>query len=142
VLLDIISPCVTFNDHEGSTKSYKFMQEKDDPINEIGFVASFEDVEVDYESGEFHDVELHDGSSLRLRKLKEDYDPTDKANAVRALMEAEANEEVLTGVFYITTDKPDFISQQNMVPGSLATLPESATRPSKAAFDELMESLK
>ena len=142
VLLDIISPCVTFNDHEGSTKSYKFMQEKDDPINEIGFVASFEDVEVDYESGDFHDVELHDGSSLRLRKLKEDYDPTNKANAVRTLMEAEANEEVLTGIFYITTDKPDFVSQLNMVPGSLATLPESVTRPSKAAFDELMESLR
>ena len=97
---------------------------------------------MDYESGDFHDVELHDGSSLRLRKLKEDYDPTNKANAVRTLMEAEANEEVLTGIFYITTDKPDFVSQLNMVPGSLATLPESVTRPSKAAFDELMESLR
>src|SRR3974390_3477946 len=88
VMLDVISPCVTFNDHEGSTKSYKFMQDHDEPINEIGFVASFEDIEVDYSSGEVYDVEMHDGSSLRLRKLKEDYDPTDKANAVRTLMES------------------------------------------------------
>ncbi len=82
-------PCVTFNDHEGSTKSYKFMQDNDEPINEIGFVASFDEIEVDYSSGEVYEVEMHDGSSLRLRKLHEDYDPTDKANAVRTLMEAE-----------------------------------------------------
>ncbi|HUV69478.1 MAG TPA: 2-oxoacid:ferredoxin oxidoreductase subunit beta, partial [Terracidiphilus sp.] len=87
VMLDVISPCVTFNDHEGSTKSYKFLQEHDEPINEVGFVASFDDIEVDYDSGQVYDVEMHDGSSLRLRKLHEDYDPTDKANAVRTLME-------------------------------------------------------
>src|SRR5262245_25959137 len=101
VMLDVISPCVTFNDHEGSTKSYKFMQDHDEPVNEVGFVASFEDIEVDYDSGQVYEVEMHDGSSLRLRKLHEDYDPTNRANAVRTLMEAEANNEVLTGVFYI-----------------------------------------
>src|SRR4249919_1782557 len=61
VMLDVISPCVTFNDHEGSTKSYKFMQENDEPINEIGFVASFDDIAVDYDSGQVYDVQLHDG---------------------------------------------------------------------------------
>src|SRR5271155_4137305 len=71
VMLDVISPCVTFNDHEGSTKSYKFMQEHDEAINEIGFVASFEEIEVDYDSGQVYDVEMHDGSHLRLRKLHE-----------------------------------------------------------------------
>src|SRR5512146_443549 len=64
-MLDVISPCVTFNDHEGSTKSYKFLQEYDEPINEIDFVASFDDIEVDYDSGQVYDVEMHDGSSLR-----------------------------------------------------------------------------
>src|SRR5580704_11359736 len=103
VMLDVISPCVTFNDHEGSTKSYKFMQENDEPINEIGFVASFEDIEVDYDSGQVYDVEMHDGSSLRLRKLHEDYDPTDKPNAVRTLMESSESGEILTGVLYIDT---------------------------------------
>jgi len=141
-LIDVISPCVTFNDHEGSTKSYKFMQENDEPINEIGFVASFDEIEVDYNSGEVYEVEMHDGSNLRLRKLLEDYDPTDKANAVRTLMEAHDNDEILTGVFYIDTEKPTFIDQLNLVDEPLATLPESTTRPPKSAFDALMAALK
>src|SRR5258707_9435454 len=61
VMLHVGSPCGTFNDHEGSTKSYKFLQENDEPINEIGFVASFDDIEVDYDSGEVYEVEMHDG---------------------------------------------------------------------------------
>ncbi|HEX3891735.1 MAG TPA: 2-oxoacid:ferredoxin oxidoreductase subunit beta [Terracidiphilus sp.] len=142
VMLDVISPCVTFNDHEGSTKSYKFMQENDEPINDVGFVASFEEIEVDYQSGEVYDVEMHDGSSLRLRKLHEDYDPTDKANAVRMLMEAEAKNEVLTGVLYINTEKPTFIDLLGMVDEPLATLPQSVTRPPKAALDALMANLQ
>jgi 2-oxoglutarate ferredoxin oxidoreductase subunit beta len=142
VMLDVISPCVTFNDHEGSTKSYKFLQENDEPINEIGFVASFDDIEVDYDSGEVYDVEMHDGSQLRLRKLLEDYDPTDKANAVRTLMEAQDKNEVLTGVFYIDTQKPTFIDQLNMVDQPLGTLPESLTRPPKSALESLMTNLQ
>src|SRR5271157_378275 len=103
VMLDVISPCVTFNDHEGSTKSYKFMQDNDEPINEVDFVASFDEIEVDYQSGEVYEVEMHDGSSLRLKKLNEDFDPTDKVKSVQTLMEAHSNNEVLTGVFYIDT---------------------------------------
>ncbi len=142
VMLDVISPCVTFNDHEGSTKSYKFLQENDEPINEIGFVASFDDIEVDYDSGEVYDVEMHDGSQLRLRKLLADYDPTNKANAVRTLMEAQEKNEVLTGVFYIDTQKPTFLDQLNMVDEPLSTLPESMTRPPKSALESLMTNLQ
>ena len=142
VMLDVISPCVTFNDHEGSTKSYKFMQENDEPINEIGFVASFDEIDVDYGSGEVYEVEMHDGSNLRLRKLHEDYDPTDKANAVRTLMESQLNDEILTGVFYIDTQKPTFIDHPNIVDEPLGTLPESVTRPPKSALDALMTSLQ
>jgi len=142
VMLDVISPCVTFNDHEGSTKSYKFLQENDEPINEIGFVASFDDIEVDYDSGQVYDVEMHDGSQLRLRKLLEDYDPTDKANAVRTLMEAQEKNEILTGVFYIDTQKPTFIDQLNVVDEPLGTLPESLTRPPKSALESLMANLQ
>ena len=142
VMLDVISPCVTFNDHEGSTKSYKFLQENDEPINEIGFVASFDDIEVDYDSGQVYDVQMHDGSSLRLRKLLEDYDPTDKANAVRTLMEAHDKEEILTGVFYINTKKPTFTDQLGLVDEPLSTLPESLTRPPKSALDLLMHNLQ
>ena len=142
VMLDVISPCVTFNDHEGSTKSYKFMQEYDEPINEVGFIASFDEIDVDYDSGQVYDVEMHDGSSLRLRKLHEDYDPTDKANAVRTLMESHANNEVLTGVFYINTEQPTFIDQLGLVDEPLATLPESLSRPPKSALDALMANLQ
>jgi 2-oxoglutarate/2-oxoacid ferredoxin oxidoreductase subunit beta len=142
VMLDVISPCVTFNDHEGSTKSYKFLQENDEPINEIGFVASFDDIEVDYDSGEVYNVELHDGSHMRLRKLLEDYDPTDKAKAVRTLMEAQEKEEVLTGVFYIDAQRDTFIDQLNLVDVPLATLPESQVRPPQSALESLMTNLQ
>jgi 2-oxoglutarate/2-oxoacid ferredoxin oxidoreductase subunit beta len=142
VMLDVISPCVTFNDHEGSTKSYKFMQDHDEPVNEIGFVASFDDIEVDYDSGQVYDVTMHDGSSLRLRKLKEDYNPTDKSNAVRTLMEAHENGEVLTGVFYINTEKPTFIDLLNVVDQPLGQLPQEVVRPPKAALEQLMNNLQ
>jgi 2-oxoglutarate ferredoxin oxidoreductase subunit beta len=142
VMLDVISPCVTFNDHEGSTKSYKFMQDNDEPINEIDFVASFDDIEVDYDPGQVYEVKMHDGSSLRLRKLHEGYDPTNKATAVRTLMEAHENNEFLTGVFYINTEQPTFIDLLNVVDAPLATLPESLTRPPKSALDSLMASLQ
>jgi len=85
---------------------------------------------------------MHDGSNLRLRKLHEDYDPTNKAEAVRTLMEAHDNDEVLTGVFYIDTQKPTFIDLLNIVDDPLATLPESLTRPPKSALDALMNNLR
>src|SRR3954454_3684798 len=90
VMLDVISPCVTFNDHEGSTKSYKYSKDHEEPVQEIGFIPSFENIDVDYDPGTAQEVTMHDGSSLRLRKLREDYDPTSKSDAVRTLMEAQA----------------------------------------------------
>jgi len=142
VMLDVISPCVTFNDHEGSTKSYKFMQENDEPINELGFVPSFEDIDVEYDHGTTVDVTMHDGSSLRLRKLLEDYDPTNKVLAVKTLMESHENNEVLTGVFYVNTEKPTFIDLLNLVDEPLGTLPESQIKPSKEIMDLVMATLQ
>ena len=81
VVLDVISPCVTFNDHEGSTTSYKYMQEHEEAISEVGFVPHFQEIDVEYDPGTTIDVEMHDGSHLRLRKLHEDYDPTDRIAA-------------------------------------------------------------
>ena len=78
VMLDVLSPCVTFNDHEGSTKSYAYAKEHDDPLEEISFVPFFEDIEVEYEPGTTREVEMHDGSKLFLKKLAEDYNPLDK----------------------------------------------------------------
>ncbi len=142
VILDVISPCVTFNDHEGSTKSYKYMQEHEEAISEVGFVPHFQEIDVEYDPGTTYDVTMHDGSHLRLRKLHDDYNPTDRVGAVKQLMEAHAKGEVLTGVFYIDTTKPTFTDLLNMVDEPLATLPQSRTRPSKAVLDEVMERLK
>ncbi|HEX4022478.1 MAG TPA: 2-oxoacid:ferredoxin oxidoreductase subunit beta [Acidobacteriaceae bacterium] len=142
VVLDVISPCVTFNDHEGSTKSYKYMQAHEEAISEAGFVPHFEDISVDYDPGTTYDVEMHDGSHLRLRKLHEDYNPTDRIAGVKALMEANARGEVLTGVFYLETKKPSFTDLLNLVPEPLATLPEEQTRPSKKVLEEVMEALR
>src|SRR3981189_1386837 len=87
VMLDLISPCVTFNDHEGSTKSYAYAKDHDDPVEDITFVPFFEDIAVDYEPGSSQEVTMHDGSKLLLKKLEEDYDPTDKIMALKRLHE-------------------------------------------------------
>jgi 2-oxoglutarate ferredoxin oxidoreductase subunit beta len=139
VLLDVISPCVTFNDHEGSTKSYKFMQEHDETVSEIGFIQSYEDIAVDYDPDTTLDVEMHDGSHMRLRKLHEDYDPTSKSRAVNMLMDVQEKGEVLTGVFYVNTQGEDFTSMLNMVDEPLATLAEERVRPGREVLRALMD---
>jgi 2-oxoglutarate ferredoxin oxidoreductase subunit beta len=141
VLLDIISPCVTFNDHEGSTKSYKYMQEHDEPIGDLSFVPHFEDITVDYDPNTTVDVPMHDGSHLRLRKLHEEYSPANRIDAVKLLMETHARGEVLTGVFYVDTQQPDFTTLLNLVDEPLATLPEERVRPSREVLVQLMQSL-
>jgi len=142
VMLDVISPCVTFNDHEGSTKSYKYMKDHDEPLQEISFVPSFEDIDVDYDPGTTVDLTMHDGSHLRLRKLDADYDPTDKLLAIKTLTEAHHKGETLTGLFYIEPNKPTFMDLLHVTDEPLATLPAEAVRPPKAVLDEVMESFR
>jgi 2-oxoglutarate ferredoxin oxidoreductase subunit beta len=141
-MIDVISPCVTFNDHEGSTKSYSYVKDHDEPLGEISFVPYFEDINVEYEAGSTTAVKMHDGSHLYLRKLAEDYNPADKMSALRLLHETMLRGEFATGVVYIEPDKDDFIDSLNLVDEPLAFLPESRTRPSKAVLDELMEGLR
>ena len=81
-MIDVISPCVTFNDHEGSTKSYSYVKDHDEQLGEISFVPYFEDITVEYEPGSTTSVKMHDGSHLYLRKLAEDYNPSDKLTAM------------------------------------------------------------
>src|SRR6266576_1002976 len=97
VMLDVVSPCVTFNDHEGSTKSYKYVKDHEESLQEMSFVPHFEDIAVDYDAGSTLDVTMHDGSHLRLRKLEGNYDPTSRLNALTRLTEAHERGEVLTG---------------------------------------------
>ena len=141
-VIDVISPCVTFNDHTGSTKSYSYMKEHEAALHELDFVPSFADISVDIPEGEVMDVEMHDGSHLRIRKLGRDFDPTDRLAALAALEEAEAKGEVLTGVLYVNTGKPTFLDLLHLGEDPLATLPESEVRPSREVLDQVMEELR
>ena len=142
VMIDVISPCVTFNDHDGSTKSYKYSKDHDEPIQEVGFVPSFENIEVDYDPGTTTTVRMHDGSELRLRKLARDYDATSKVGAMHLLAESHEKGEMLTGVFYVNTTAPSLIDLLNVAEEPLAKLPQDRVRPPKQALDEIMESLR
>ena len=141
-MIDVISPCVTFNDHEGSTKSYAYAKEHDEPLGEVSFVPFFEDITVEYEPGTTTQVQMHDGSKLFLKKVAEDYDPTDKLAAVRLLHETARRGEFATGVLYIEPDKDDFVSLLNVVDEPLANLPLDRVRPGREALEEVMESLR
>jgi 2-oxoglutarate ferredoxin oxidoreductase subunit beta len=141
-VIDVISPCVTFNDHDGSTKSYSYVKDHEEALHELDFVPFFEDISVEIKEGEVRDVALHDGSHLKIRKLAREYDPTDRMAALNALEQAEAKGEVLTGVLYVNTTRPNFIDVLNLVDQPLATLPESVVRPTRAALNEIMEELR
>ncbi len=141
-LLDVVSPCVTFNDHEGSTKSYAYMKDHDAPLQELSFVPAFEDIAIDYDPGTTTDVTLHDGSHLRLRKLEEGYDPSDRARAVARLMASRTGGEVLTGVLFVDPKAQSFIEALSLADEPLATLPEERVRPPRAALEAIVESLR
>ncbi|HXI42529.1 MAG TPA: 2-oxoacid:ferredoxin oxidoreductase subunit beta [Bryobacteraceae bacterium] len=141
-VIDVISPCTTFNDHEGSTKSYNYIKDHDEILNELDFVPYFDDISVEIDEGEVKEVELHDGSRLRIKKLGREYDPSNKFDALKAMDEAEKKGEVLTGVFYVDTKKPNFMEMLNMEDAPLATLPESKVRPPKEVLDQVMEELR
>src|SRR5437016_6237761 len=93
VMLDIVSPCVTFNDHDGSTKSYKYMKDHEEPLHDVSFVPFFEDISVEYDPGSATEVTMHDGSHLMLRKLEEEYNPTDRIEAMKRLHQAHEKAE-------------------------------------------------
>jgi 2-oxoglutarate ferredoxin oxidoreductase subunit beta len=141
-MLDIISPCVTFNDHEGSTKSYSYVKDHDEPLEEISFVPFFEDISVDYEPGTVQEVVLHDGSKVFLKKLAGDYDATNKAMARRVLHESAARGEFATGLIYLEPSKPDFLTSLNVIDEPLASLPVEKIRPPREALEAIMEGLR
>jgi 2-oxoglutarate ferredoxin oxidoreductase subunit beta len=140
-VLDVISPCVTFNNHEGSTKSYKYAREHEIPLHDLGFVPFFEQIAVDYEAGKTTEVQFHDGSRIMLRKTDKNYDPTNRDLAIDTIHGAHRNHEFLTGLLYIDEAKPDFTKLVDLVKTPLSQLPESKLRPEKKALDEIMQSL-
>jgi 2-oxoglutarate ferredoxin oxidoreductase subunit beta len=141
-LLDVISPCVTFNNHESSTKSYKWAKDHEEPIQEIGFIPYFEEIQVDYDPGTTQDVRLHDGSHIRLKKLRADYDATEKPKALQMLRAATESREFLTGLIYVEPEKKDFLSLLGLPDEPLGLLPMERTRPSREALTAMMEDLR
>jgi len=140
-LFDVISPCVTFNNHDGSTKSYKYAKDHEELLHEISFVPFFEQINVEYQEGEAIDVELHDGSHIRLRKTDKGYDPTNKGEALDTMRNCQESNEFLTGLIYINESKPDFLTLLNMVDAPLATLPQERVQPSAEDLTEIMAAL-
>jgi 2-oxoglutarate ferredoxin oxidoreductase subunit beta len=140
-VLDIISPCVTFNNHEESTKSYPYGKANAERLHDITFVPKFDEIQVDYEEGSTITVELHDGPAIQLKKLDRDYDPKDKSGAIKLLMEAQATQEFITGLIYIDTGKATFQETLDLPETPLAHLGEDVLRPPREALDQLMAEL-
>lgn len=141
-VVDVISPCVTFNDHPGSTKSYSYVKDHEIALQDISYVPYFEEIHVEMDDGETRDVTLHDGSHLRLKKLERDYDPTNKMDAIRVIHDAEQKGEVLTGVLYMEQNRDTLIDVLGMVDEPLATLPAERVKPGREALDMVMEELR
>jgi 2-oxoglutarate/2-oxoacid ferredoxin oxidoreductase subunit beta len=141
-MIDVISPCVTFNDHEGSTKSYSYVKDHEEPLTDVSYVPYFENIDVEYDPGTTVEVRLHDGSFVRLKKLDPEYNPTSRLTALNLLREARQREEILTGIFYLDTSSKDFVGMLNLVEEPLASLPPGRVRPPKEALDEVMEELR
>jgi len=139
-LLDVISPCVTFNDHDGSTKSYSWVKEHDEEIHDVSFIPFFEEIAVDYAPGTAVSVEMHDGSHLLLKKLGEEYDPTDRMQAMHLVEDSRAKGQLLTGLLYIDESSPDFATTEH-IPAErpLRDLGEQELRLSRADFDTFMD---
>lgn len=140
-VLDVISPCVTFNNHEGSTKSYKYAKEMETPLHELGYIPFYEQISVDYEPGTVQDVTLHDGSHLRLKKLDRDYDAKDKLMAMITIRKAAEQQQFLTGLLYIDEERKSFEELMHLPDQPLATLPQEKVRPPKEALDKIMAEL-
>jgi 2-oxoglutarate ferredoxin oxidoreductase subunit beta len=136
-VLDIISPCVTFNNSELSTKGYAWGKDHEEALHDIRYVPPAEEITVEYEAGETRDVVLHDGSIIHLKKLGNDYDPTDKHAAIKLLEEARDGKCFCTGLIYIDETRPTIVEQQRLVDTPLALLPPQQLRPPREALDKI-----
>jgi 2-oxoglutarate ferredoxin oxidoreductase subunit beta len=137
-IVDIISPCVTFNDHEGSTKSYAYVKDHDVVLHTADYIAGGREITVEYEPGTVHDVELDDGSHVLLRKLEIDYDPTDAGLALSTIHEATERGEFVTGLLYVNTHAKDLSERERLPKRSLVAYDEAALRISKSDWEALM----
>ncbi len=137
-VLDIISPCVTFNNRDESTKSYAWGKEHEDPIHDMSLIPRREEIQVDYEPGEVTTVEMHDGSKLILKKLDRDYNPKDRMAALELLEQTRVNQLLVTGLLYLNDEQPVLQDIEGLVETPLAALSPELMRPSRSSLETLM----
>ncbi|RLT32731.1 MAG: 2-oxoacid:ferredoxin oxidoreductase subunit beta [Chloroflexi bacterium] len=137
-VIDIISPCVTFNNEDDSSKSYAYGKDKEERIQDIQFIQSYEEVVVDYEPGSEQIVKLHDGPTIKLRKLNRDYDATDRWAAIKLLEECRQSNIFVTGLIHINESRPTLQQTMSLIDEPLAYQTEAQLRPSRAAFAAVM----
>jgi 2-oxoglutarate ferredoxin oxidoreductase subunit beta len=137
--VDIISPCVTFNDHEGSTKSYAYTREHQIEVVHADFIPDHAEITTDYAPGAVQRVRLHDGSTISLRKIDEDYDPTDRDRAYSYIRERQREGETATGLLYVSTDSSDMVDQNNLVASPIYNLPYEQLCPGSAELEKLQQ---
>jgi 2-oxoglutarate ferredoxin oxidoreductase subunit beta len=140
--VDVISPCVTFNDHEGSTKSYASTRERMQELAPVDFVPITHEIRASYDPGAALTVPMHDGSVVRFRKLAEDYDPTDRDAAYAHVKQHQSRGEVVTGLLYIEEDSDDMHALNHTAAAPLYDLPYETLCPGSAALQELMGELE
>jgi 2-oxoglutarate ferredoxin oxidoreductase subunit beta len=140
--IDVISPCVAFNNHSGSTKSYDYVREHNEAVNRIDFIEGREEITTEYAPGTTTDVEQHDGKTLRLRKLTEEFDPSDRVKALNYIQEREAEGEVVTGLLYLDPTPKDLHTNLATVDVPLNRLDTADLVPGSAMLERINASLR
>ncbi len=140
--LDVISPCVAFNNHAGSTKSYDYVREHNDAVNQLDVMVPRAEIAVDYRAGETIEVEQHNGSVLRLRKLDDAYDPRDRIAAMNIIQQRQAAGEVVTGLLFVDPVADDLHGHLNTVAAPLNTLNAAELSPGIATLEKINDSLR
>jgi 2-oxoglutarate ferredoxin oxidoreductase subunit beta len=140
--IDVISPCVAFNNHPGSTKSYDYVREHNEAVSRIDFISQRDEIAVDIGPGEVMDVRQHDGTLLRLRSLQADYDPADRYAAMAYMQEHQALGEIVTGLLYVDPLATDLHTALNTVEQPLNSLDATQLCPGAAALEKLNNSLR
>ena len=139
-LIDIVSPCVTFNDHIGSTKSYAYVKDHELELNAPDFIKGSEEITVDYEPGTAQDIQLEDGSHVVLRKIDHGYDATNRTAAILMLQEARARHELMTGLLYVHPGESDLCERENLVDEPLRDFGENDLRISREDWTRILAS--
>jgi 2-oxoglutarate ferredoxin oxidoreductase subunit beta len=141
-VLDIISPCVTFNNRDESTKSYAWGKKFEAPLHDVTWVPKRDEIQIKMEPGKLAEVEMHDGSMLVLKKLEQDYDPTNRMAALDMLAETCCGGVLVTGLIYLNEEQPPLNELENLVATPLACLTQEQLRPSKASLTALMQNFQ